>query len=210
MSEELTGTRPLDAGQARAKIAVPFILCTLIWSSTWLVIRHAARRRAAGLVDRLPLHRSLAPAMAGLCDRLTKRPAAASAPRQHGFAAVYGVAQYALQLRGRLRRRADGDVGAGRGGVRAAGGAQRTARLGLPETRRVPCLPARFGGRGGGAGAVVLARVPRRRRRGGRDGSSPASAGRSSPCSPHPMANVMQAAKHRQGDPGRQPDRCGA
>ena len=38
MREHLTGTRPLGASQ-RARVAVPFIVCTLVWSSTWLVIR---------------------------------------------------------------------------------------------------------------------------------------------------------------------------
>src|ERR1700761_4101789 len=36
--DSLTGTRPLGISQ-RARVAVPFIVCTLIWSSTWLVIR---------------------------------------------------------------------------------------------------------------------------------------------------------------------------
>ncbi|HEY0316008.1 MAG TPA: EamA family transporter, partial [Sphingomonas sp.] len=38
MSDALAGTRPLDAAQ-RARVAVPFMVCTLVWSSTWLVIR---------------------------------------------------------------------------------------------------------------------------------------------------------------------------
>ncbi len=92
MTEQLTGTRPLDAGR-RASVALPFILCTLIWSSTWLVIRHQL-----GVVPPAwsIAYRFLIAAIAMLAyARWTKTPLRLT-PRQHGFAAIYGIAQYAF------------------------------------------------------------------------------------------------------------------
>jgi len=92
MIEELTGTRALDAS-SRARVAIPFILCTLIWSSTWLVIR-----TQLGVV---PPSWSIAyrfgiAAIVMLGYVRWKRIPLGMTPRQHGFAIVYGIAQYGL------------------------------------------------------------------------------------------------------------------
>jgi drug/metabolite transporter (DMT)-like permease len=92
VSEDLTGTRPLGASQ-RARVAVPFIVCTLVWSSTWLVIR-----TQLGVV---PPSWSVAYRFLIACAammayaRFTGARLKLSA-REHGLAAVYGAAQYAL------------------------------------------------------------------------------------------------------------------
>lgn len=92
MSEALAGTRPLDAS-ARARVALPFMVCTLVWSSTWLVIRYQ--------LGTVPPSWSVAyrfliacAAMMAYC-RITGARLKLTA-REHGLAAVYGVAQYAL------------------------------------------------------------------------------------------------------------------
>jgi drug/metabolite transporter (DMT)-like permease len=92
VTEHLTGTRPLDVGR-RARVAIPFILCTLIWSSTWLVIHSQL-----GIVPPAwsVTYRFLIAAVAMLVyARLTGSRLRFTA-REHGLAAVYGVAQYAL------------------------------------------------------------------------------------------------------------------
>jgi len=88
----LSGTRPLGAS-SRARVAIPFILCTLIWSSTWLVIRHQL-----GVVPPAwsIAYRFLIAAIAMTAyARWSGTPLKLTA-RQHGFAAVYGIAQYAF------------------------------------------------------------------------------------------------------------------
>lgn len=92
MTEQLTGTRPLDAGK-RARVAIPFILCTLIWSSTWLVIRYQ--------LGSVPpawsiAYRFLIAAIAMTAYARFSRVPLRLTPRQHGFAVIYGVAQYAF------------------------------------------------------------------------------------------------------------------
>jgi drug/metabolite transporter (DMT)-like permease len=92
MSEALAGTQPLGASQ-RTRVAVPFIVCTLVWSSTWLVIRHQL-----GIVPPSwsVTYRFL---IAGAAMMAYARLAGARlrlSTREHGFAAVYGVAQYCL------------------------------------------------------------------------------------------------------------------
>ncbi len=92
MTEQLTDTRPLDAGR-RARVAIPFILCTLIWSSTWLVIRFQL-----GVVPPAwsVTYRFLIAAAAMLLYARLSGARLRFTPREHGLAAVYGVAQYAL------------------------------------------------------------------------------------------------------------------
>ena len=92
MTEALTGTRPLDAGR-RATVAIPFILCTLIWSSTWLVIRYQL-----GVVPPAwsIAYRFLIATIAMTAYARFSRIPLRLTPRQHGFAAIYGVAQYAF------------------------------------------------------------------------------------------------------------------
>ncbi|WBO22271.1 DMT family transporter [Sphingomonas abietis] len=92
MSEALAGARPVDAG-TRAKIAIPFIVCTLVWSSTWLVIRFQL-----GAVPPAwsVTYRFLIACVAMMAyARFTGASLRLNA-RQHGFAAIYGIAQYAL------------------------------------------------------------------------------------------------------------------
>jgi drug/metabolite transporter (DMT)-like permease len=92
VTETLTGTRPLDAGK-RARVAIPFILCTLIWSSTWLVIRHQL-----GVVPPAwsVAYRFLIATVAMMAYAKATRVPLRLTARQHGFAAVYGIAQYAF------------------------------------------------------------------------------------------------------------------
>ena len=87
-----TATAPIGA-EKRARVAIPFLIVTLIWSSTWLVVREqlgivppmwsiAYRFGIAGIV------------MTGYA--LATRQSLRFGPRQHGLALVYGVAQYCL------------------------------------------------------------------------------------------------------------------
>lgn len=92
MSETLTGTHPLGASQ-RARVALPFMVCTLVWSSTWLVIR-----TQLGIVPpswSVAYRFVIACAAMMVYARLTGARLRLS-PREHGLAAVYGVAQYCL------------------------------------------------------------------------------------------------------------------
>jgi drug/metabolite transporter (DMT)-like permease len=92
MSEALAGTRPIDA-TARARIAIPFLVCTLVWSSTWLVIRFQL-----GVVPPAwsVAYRFLIACVAMMAyARFTGASLRLNA-RQHGFAALYGIAQYSL------------------------------------------------------------------------------------------------------------------
>ncbi|HLZ78093.1 MAG TPA: DMT family transporter [Sphingomonas sp.] len=92
MSEILTGTRPLGATK-RARVVIPFLVCTLVWSSTWLVIRYQL-----GLVPPAwsVAYRFLIATIAmALYARLTGARLRLTA-REHGLAAIYGCAQYAL------------------------------------------------------------------------------------------------------------------
>ncbi|NIJ34645.1 DMT family transporter [Sphingomonas oligoaromativorans] len=92
MTEHLTGTRPLGVS-ARAKVVIPFMVCTLVWSSTWLVIRSqlgivppswsVAYRFLIAMVAMAAYAR-----FTGARLKLTAR--------EHGLAMIYGVAQYAL------------------------------------------------------------------------------------------------------------------
>ncbi len=92
MSDALAGTRPLDAAQ-RARVAVPFMVCTLVWSSTWLVIR-----TQLGIVPPSwsVAYRFLIACIAMMAYARFTGARLKLTPREHGLAAVYGVAQYAL------------------------------------------------------------------------------------------------------------------
>ena len=92
MSEALAGTQPLGASQ-RARVAVPFIICTLVWSSTWLVIR-----AQLGIV---PPSWSVAYRFIIACAAMMAYARFTGArlrltAREHKLAAVYGIAQYCL------------------------------------------------------------------------------------------------------------------
>lgn len=83
---------PVDAHQ-RARIALPFLFCTLVWSSTWLVIR--------GQIAVAPPEWSVtyrfaiaAAAMAAYC--LATRAPLRLGVRSHAVALAYGIPQYAL------------------------------------------------------------------------------------------------------------------
>jgi drug/metabolite transporter (DMT)-like permease len=92
MTDTLAAESPTTAPQ-RARVAVPFILCTLIWSSTWLVIR-TQLHDAPGTWS--VTYRF---AIAGVAMAVAAVASGASlhfSPRQHGLAIVYGVAQYSL------------------------------------------------------------------------------------------------------------------
>jgi len=92
MREHLTGTRPLGVSQ-RARVAVPFIVCTLVWSSTWLVIR-----TQLGIVPpswSVAYRFLIAGAAMMIYARFTGARLKLTA-REHGLAAVYGIAQYCL------------------------------------------------------------------------------------------------------------------
>jgi drug/metabolite transporter (DMT)-like permease len=91
-SDSLTGTRPLGVS-ARAKVAIPFIVCTLIWSSTWLVIRTqlGVVPPAWSVAYRFLIATVVMAAYAGFSGGRMRLTA-----REHGLAAVYGIAQYAL------------------------------------------------------------------------------------------------------------------
>jgi drug/metabolite transporter (DMT)-like permease len=83
---------PLGASD-RARVAIPFIIVTLIWSSTWLVIR--------GQLGNVPPPWSVTYrfAIAGLAMLTYARWTGASlrlTRPQHGFAIVYGLNQYAF------------------------------------------------------------------------------------------------------------------
>ncbi len=92
MSEPLTDTRPLDAGR-RARVAIPFILCTLIWSSTWLVIH-----TQLGVVPPAwsVTYRFAIAAVAMMAYARFTGARLGFDAREHGLAAIYGIAQYAL------------------------------------------------------------------------------------------------------------------
>jgi len=92
VTEQLTDTRPLDAGR-RARVAIPFILCTLIWSSTWLVIHSQL-----GIVPPAwsVTYRFLVAAVAMVAYARVTGARLRFTAREHGLALVYGVAQYAL------------------------------------------------------------------------------------------------------------------
>lgn len=92
MSETLTGTHPLGASQ-RARVALPFMVCTLVWSSTWLVIRYQL-----GIV---PPSWSVAYRFLIACIAMMIYARATGArlkltSREHGLAALYGIAQFCL------------------------------------------------------------------------------------------------------------------
>ncbi len=91
-SDSLTGTKPLGIS-ARAKVAVPFIVCTLVWSSTWLVIR-----TQLGVVPPAwsVAYRFLIATAAMVAYALFTGGRMRLTAREHGLAAVYGIAQYAL------------------------------------------------------------------------------------------------------------------
>ena len=92
MSEALSGTRPLDVA-SRARVAIPFLICTLVWSSTWLVIRHQL-----GVVPpawSVAYRFLIATAAMMAYVRYTGDRMRLTA-REHGLAAVYGIAQYSL------------------------------------------------------------------------------------------------------------------
>ncbi len=92
MSDTLAGTRPLGA-RSRARVAIPFLVCTLVWSSTWLVIRFQL-----GVVPASwsVTYRFLIACVAMMgYARVTGASLRLNA-RQHGFAALYGIAQYSL------------------------------------------------------------------------------------------------------------------
>ncbi|PXA85535.1 EamA family transporter [Nostoc sp. 3335mG] len=92
MSEALAGTHPLDASQ-RARVAVPFIVCTLVWSSTWLVIRYQL-----GIVPPSwsVAYRFLIACVAMMAYARFTGARLKLSPREHGLAVVYGLAQYCL------------------------------------------------------------------------------------------------------------------
>lgn len=81
------------AAPARARIAVPFIIVTLIWSSTWLVIRSQLGDvpPAWSVTYRFAIASAAIMAYAAV----TRAPLRLNA-RQHGFALLYGSAQYGL------------------------------------------------------------------------------------------------------------------
>jgi drug/metabolite transporter (DMT)-like permease len=84
---------PKIGASDRARVAIPFLIVTLIWSSTWLVIREQL-----GIV---PPAWSISYRFAIATVAMMAYAAATGAPlrldrRQHGFAIVYGIAQYAL------------------------------------------------------------------------------------------------------------------
>lgn len=87
-----SAARPVDAHQ-RARVALPFLFCTLVWSSTWLAIRHQ--------IGGVPTEWSVTYrfAIAGLAmaayaaARGTRLRLSA---REHLVAIGYGIPQYAL------------------------------------------------------------------------------------------------------------------
>lgn len=97
----MTASSPLAAppvdGARRARVVVPFALVTLIWSSTWIVVR--------GQLGPAPAEWSVTYrfALAGVAmfvfAAVVRSPLRMSA-RQHGLAAVYGVTQYAFNYYG--------------------------------------------------------------------------------------------------------------
>jgi len=92
VSDTVTGTKPLGAA-SRARVAIPFIICTLVWSSTWLVIRFQL-----GVVPpawSVAYRFLIATVAMAAYARFTGARLRLSA-REQGFAAVYGFAQYAL------------------------------------------------------------------------------------------------------------------
>jgi drug/metabolite transporter (DMT)-like permease len=92
MDAKATSAPPVGASQ-RARVAIPFLIVTLIWSSTWLVIRgqfgvvppawSVTYRFGIAMVAMM-----IYAAISGASLRLDWR--------QHRLALVYGVAQYAL------------------------------------------------------------------------------------------------------------------
>lgn len=82
----------LDASQ-RARVAVPFLVCTLVWSSTWLVIRHQL-----GIVPPSwsVAYRFVIAALAMMAYARFVGARLSLKPREHAFAAIYGGAQFCL------------------------------------------------------------------------------------------------------------------
>jgi drug/metabolite transporter (DMT)-like permease len=85
------------AAERQARLALPFVLVTLIWSSTWLVIRGQLGTvpPAWSVTYRFGIAGIAMMAYAwgsGARLRLTRR--------EHGFVAAYGIAQYALNYFG--------------------------------------------------------------------------------------------------------------
>jgi drug/metabolite transporter (DMT)-like permease len=96
MDAATVGTAPL-AAERQVKLALPFVLVTLIWSSTWLVVR--------GQLGVVPpawsvTYRFVVAAAAMLAYARMSGASLRLSARQHGFAAAYGVAQYALNYYG--------------------------------------------------------------------------------------------------------------
>jgi drug/metabolite transporter (DMT)-like permease len=92
MTEHLDRTRTIPPS-TRMRVAVPFLICTLVWSSTWLVIR--------GQLGVVPpawsvTYRFLIAAATMLAYARLSGASLKMTPRQHGFAACYGTALYAL------------------------------------------------------------------------------------------------------------------
>jgi drug/metabolite transporter (DMT)-like permease len=87
-----TSAPPLGASD-RARVVVPFVIVTLIWSSTWLVIR--------GQLGIVPpawsiTYRFAIATVAMMLFAWRTRVDMRLTRRQHGFALAYGIAQYAL------------------------------------------------------------------------------------------------------------------
>lgn len=77
----------------RWAVAVPFVLCTLIWSSTWLAIRG---QLGAAPPEWSVAYRFAIAALAMLGYAAVTRARLRFSAREHGFAILYGVAQYGL------------------------------------------------------------------------------------------------------------------
>ena len=180
----VTGARQRRRGFRDPKILLPFLLITLIWSSTWIVIK-----------DQL----------GDACRRSGRSATASSSPawrcwRSRGCAALRcGIgrgghrarrparpAPVRAQLQFRLRRRALHHLGPGRGGVRPAGRAQCRARLALLR-RSGSAAASSLGSAVAMAGVGLLFVQEIRHSRGAdRRGAARASASPWSPCSPPP------------------------
>jgi drug/metabolite transporter (DMT)-like permease len=94
MSGALTGASPIDT-KTQARVLIPFVIVTLVWSSTWLVIRDQ--------IGSVPpswsvTYRFAVAAIGMFAVALIRRDPIRLKPADHLFAAAMGIAQFAINF----------------------------------------------------------------------------------------------------------------
>jgi len=94
MTKTLTGEAPLGA-RAQARVLVPFTIVTLVWSSTWLVIRDQIGTVPASWSV---AYRFIVAAVAMFAVAAIRRDPLLLKGRDQGLAMAVGIAQFALNF----------------------------------------------------------------------------------------------------------------